>query len=180
MEASPRFCALRARLLVIGWPMNLISVLRSLSPALSFAGNRYATDAAEKALWVVIAGRARCAHSARLGPVFSADSFFFAKSASSADENLFPDRSPCVSCEPQSRCGEMADATDLKSVFEKSKCGFESRHRHPLKRRFTREQRVDAGTAPGVLIHPNEFYFRPHNAHFLGSRTDFWQLVTPA
>ncbi len=29
----------------------------------------------------------------------------------------------------QSRCGEMADATDLKSVFTKVKCGFESRHR---------------------------------------------------
>ena len=38
------------------------------------------------------------------------------------------------------RCGEMADATDLKSVFAKAKCGFESRHRHPLKRDFTRDK----------------------------------------
>ena len=29
-----------------------------------------------------------------------------------------------------SRCGEMADATDLKSVPVKTGCGFESRHRH--------------------------------------------------
>ena len=28
------------------------------------------------------------------------------------------------------RCGEMADATDLKSVFTKVECGFESRHRY--------------------------------------------------
>ena len=39
------------------------------------------------------------------------------------------------------RCGEMADATDLKSVFAKAKCGFESRHRHPLSFGFTRENR---------------------------------------
>jgi hypothetical protein len=37
------------------------------------------------------------------------------------------------------RCGEMADATDLKSVFAKAKCGFESRHRQPLKNDFKRE-----------------------------------------
>ena len=31
---------------------------------------------------------------------------------------------------PRGRCGEMADATDLKSVRVKTLCGFESRHRH--------------------------------------------------
>ncbi len=30
----------------------------------------------------------------------------------------------------KSRCGGMADATDLKSVDPKGSCGFESRHRH--------------------------------------------------
>ena len=30
----------------------------------------------------------------------------------------------------KSRCGEMADATDLKSVGEQSPCGFESHHRY--------------------------------------------------
>jgi hypothetical protein len=37
------------------------------------------------------------------------------------------------------RCGEMADATDLKSVPAKAGYGFESHHRHPLKCEFTRE-----------------------------------------
>ena len=32
----------------------------------------------------------------------------------------------------------MADATDLKSVSINLECGFESRHRHPLKRHFAR------------------------------------------
>jgi hypothetical protein len=40
-----------------------------------------------------------------------------------------------------SRCGEMADATDLKSVPAKAGYGFESHHRHPLKSDFTRENR---------------------------------------
>lgn len=31
-----------------------------------------------------------------------------------------------------SRCGEMADAKDLKSFGEQSPCGFESRHRYHL------------------------------------------------
>jgi hypothetical protein len=35
------------------------------------------------------------------------------------------------------RCGEMADATDLKSVLVKTRCGFESRHRHTLKSVFS-------------------------------------------
>jgi hypothetical protein len=30
----------------------------------------------------------------------------------------------------ESRCGEMADAQDLKSWDHKKSCGFESRHRH--------------------------------------------------
>src|SRR4030095_2967201 len=51
----------------------------------------------------------------------------------------------------KSRCGEMADATDLKSVFAKAKCGFESRHRHPLKYRCSRFAR--ARTVPsGILM----------------------------
>ena len=37
------------------------------------------------------------------------------------------------------RCGEMADATDLKSVPAKAGYGFESHHRHPLKCEFMRE-----------------------------------------
>jgi hypothetical protein len=36
-----------------------------------------------------------------------------------------------------SRCGEMADATDLKSVPAKAGYGFESHHRHPLKSDFS-------------------------------------------
>src|SRR4051794_24125866 len=39
----------------------------------------------------------------------------------------------------KSRCGEMADATDLKSVGLNGPCRFESGHRHPLEPRFTRE-----------------------------------------
>jgi hypothetical protein len=39
------------------------------------------------------------------------------------------------------RCGEMADATDLKSVLAKARYGFESHHRHPPKSDFTRENR---------------------------------------
>src|ERR1700736_4804968 len=35
----------------------------------------------------------------------------------------------------------MADATDLKSVLAKARYGFESHHRHPLKRDFTRVNR---------------------------------------
>ena len=38
------------------------------------------------------------------------------------------------------RCGEMADATDLKSVPAKAGYGFESHHRHPRKRDFDREK----------------------------------------
>jgi len=34
------------------------------------------------------------------------------------------------------RCGEMADATDLKSVPAKAGYGFESHHRQPRKRPF--------------------------------------------
>ena len=44
-----------------------------------------------------------------------------------------PRRKPCSSRElyrVKSRCGEMADAWDLKSLGVYAPCGFESRHRH--------------------------------------------------
>ena len=36
------------------------------------------------------------------------------------------------------RCGEMADATDLKSVLAKARYGFESHHRHQRRSLFAR------------------------------------------
>jgi hypothetical protein len=39
--------------------------------------------------------------------------------------------------EKQSRCGEMADARDLKSLGTKVPCGFESRHRYGCERGFS-------------------------------------------
>jgi hypothetical protein len=56
-------------------------------------------------------------------------------------------RRSCVKSASSRRCGEMADATDLKSVFAKAKCGFESRHRQPLKSDFKRESGEFLGSA---------------------------------
>ena len=69
-----------------------------------------------------------------------------ASSISASAKKLFGlnDRS-CVFLARQGRCGEMADATDLKSVLAKAGYGFESHHRHPRKSRFTR------GTRPRIL-----------------------------
>jgi hypothetical protein len=37
-----------------------------------------------------------------------------------------------ASVSPACRCGEMADAQDLKSWGRKKPCGFESHHRHQI------------------------------------------------
>ena len=46
----------------------------------------------------------------------------------------------------------MADATDLKSVLVKTGCGFESRHRHPLKRGLYRENYQSIGFGGRAVV----------------------------
>ena len=67
------------------------------------------------------------------------------------------------------RCGEMADAQDLKSWDRKKSCGFESHHRHH------RERSKPQAPSP-LAAHSIRFTSMPHPLKNLSCRRRVWFL----